>query len=63
MEVGEVRSDFVGSDAFWVLKVVDMGGEGAEAWVQIRGIAINKPTIGAVLRSHAAEHPSWVLVW
>lgn len=63
MEVGEIRSDFMGADAFWVLKVVDAGGEGAEAWVQIRGIAINKPTLGAVLRAHAVEHPAWVLVW
>ncbi len=63
MEVGEVRSDFVGADAFWVLKVVDTGGVGEKAWVQIRGVAINKPTFGAVLRAHAAEYPAWVFVW
>lgn len=69
MEVGEVRSDFVGADAFWVLKVVDAGiggGEGIEGngdWVQIRGVAINKPTLGAVLRAHAVEYPVWVFVW
>lgn len=63
MEVNEIRSDFVGADAFWVLKVVDAGDEGVEAWVQIRGIAINKPTLGAILRAHAAEHAAWVFVW
>jgi hypothetical protein len=63
MEVDEIRSDFVGADAFWVLKVVDVGGEGDEVWVQIRGIAINKPTLGAVLRAHAVEHPAWIFVW
>ncbi len=63
MEIDEVRSDFVGADAFWALKVVDAGGEDSEAWVQIRGIAINKPTLGAVLRAHAGEHPAWVFVW
>ncbi|MEK9157079.1 MAG: peptidylprolyl isomerase [Patescibacteria group bacterium] len=63
MEIDEVRSDFVGADAFWVLKVVDTGGEDSEAWVQIRGVAINKPTLGAVLRAHAAEHPAWIFVW
>lgn len=63
MEVGEVRSDFVGADAFWALKVVDAGGEDGEAWVQIRGIAINKPTLGAVLRAHATEYPAWIFVW
>jgi hypothetical protein len=63
MEVDDVRSDFVGSDAFWVIKVVDKGGEGVEAWVHLRGIAINKPTVAAVLRSHAAEHPAYLFVW
>lgn len=63
MEVDDVRSDFVGSDAFWVIKVVDKGGEGAEAWIHLRGIAINKPTVAAVLRSHAAEHPAYLFVW
>lgn len=61
--IGEVRSDFVGADALWVLKVVDKGGIGDEAWVHIRGIAINKPTLGAILRAHAAEYPAWVFVW
>lgn len=72
MEVGEVRSDFVGADAFWVLKIVDEGSggiegnegnEGNEDWVRIRGIAINKPTLGALLRAHAQEHSVWVFVW
>lgn len=63
MEVGDVRADFVGTDAFWVLKVVERGGADEEAWVQMYGIAINKPTLGAVLRAHAADHPSWVFVW
>lgn len=63
MNIDEVRSDFVGSDAFWVIKIVDKGGEGDEAWVHLRGIAINKPTIAAVLRAHAAEHPAYLFVW
>lgn len=69
MEVGEVRSDFVGTDALWVLKVVDEGSGGIDGiegngdWVHIRGVAINKPTLGAVLRAHAAEYPVWVFVW
>lgn len=63
MQVGEVRADFVGTDAFWVLKVVDVGGADEDAWVHLRGVAINKPTLGAVLRAHAGDHPAWVLVW
>lgn len=66
VEIGETRSDFVGADAFWVLKVVDKGVGGIEEngdWVHIRGVAINKPTLGAVLRAHAVEYPVWVFVW
>lgn len=63
MKVGEVRSNFVGEDAFWVLKVVDAGGDADTAWVRIRGIAINKPTLGALLRAHADMYPAWVFVW
>lgn len=63
MAIDEVRSDFVGSDAFWVMKVVDKGGEGSDAWVHVRGIAINKPTIAAVLRAHAEEYPAFLFVW
>lgn len=63
MEIGEVRDGIVGSDAFWMLKMVDKGGEGDSAWVHLRGIAINKPTLGALLRAHASEHPAWIFVW
>lgn len=63
MEINEVRSDFVGTDAFWVLKVVDAGGADDKAWVHIQGVAINKPTVGAVLRGHAAKHPARIFVW
>jgi PPIC-type PPIASE domain len=63
MEVGDVRSDVVGSDAFWVVKLADAGGEGEEAWVHLRAIAINKPTLAAILRADASEHPALLLVW
>ncbi len=63
MQVDEVRADFVGTDAFWVLKVVDAGGKDDTAWIHLRGIAINKPTLADVLRIHAEEHPAWVFVW
>ncbi len=63
MRVGDVRSDFVGSDSYWILKVIDAGGVGDDAWVHVRGIALARPSLGARLREHALRYPVYVFVW
>ena len=59
MEPGDVRGDFIGSDAFWVLRLDAKN----ESTIRLRGIAVNKPTIDAIIRAHREEHRAWVFVW
>ena len=62
-DIGDNVSNLEGTDAFWIIRVVDKGTDGDERWVSLRGIAVNKSTLGDVLQQRAADHPAWVFVW
>ncbi len=63
LAIGESVFYLEGSDAFWIIRLTDKGGADDEAWVQLRGIAVNKPTLGEIISARAQEYPAWVFVW
>jgi hypothetical protein len=63
LKTGEKTSIVESPQAFWLFRVTDMGGEGAGAWMRLRGIAVNKQTLEDAITQDVKDHPAFVFVW
>lgn len=61
---GDAVSDVLEApEGLWIVRVVARGGEGEAAWVQVRGILKQAPTLEERVGSDLSTNPPWVFLW
>lgn len=63
LETGQRSGILSAGDAYWVVEVVSKEVIGEEEFVQFRGIAVNKMSLGEIIATRRADNPPLVFVW